>query len=358
MDTVSSFVVRLVLTMDPPLPPGWTRYVSDDDREYFHNSITNITQWDRPELQVVSDVYQYKPASTDFEIVERSTPDNAVGFKSVGMDFSSTGVDASRTHQYVSTDSDHAKFSDAPGGNLGGASTGDGNTSALGRISNVVGSVIMVASSEDGTMGVANSILAYAQQFFDVCTDDVVRRLQLSVTPFLKQTDVAANEFRTKPDFWGPLWIATTAVLFLAASGNFACLLAMEDTSNFKADYGLVSIASTMIYGCLLAVPILTRVALCASGQEPDSINFRQMICVYGYSLTSTIPASILCLIPFGGARWLVVLIGLSVSLLFIQRNLWVDLSVEAPSLKWSMIVLLCAAQAMIFFVYRVHFLP
>merc|ERR1711953_1204703 len=92
------------------------------------------------------------------------------------------------------------------------------------------------------------------------------------------------------------------------------------------------------------------------SGQEANSIDFKQMICVYGYSLTPTIPVSILSLAPADGLRWLAALVGLAISLAFVRGNLWSDISVEVPSLKWSMVALLGGSQAVIFFTYRVHF--
>ncbi|CAK0905427.1 unnamed protein product [Prorocentrum cordatum] len=111
-----------------------------------------------------------------------------------------------------------------------------------------------------------------------------------------------------------------------------------------------------MIYGLLIAVPLLTRLVLWITGQSPDSVNFRQMICVYGYSLTPTIPVSLACLVPLEGVRWLCVLGGTGISMLFIREYLLMDISAEAPSLKWKMVVLFFGSQLLIFLVYRVHF--
>merc|ERR1719343_628348 len=108
-----------------------------------------------------------------------------------------------------------------------------------------------------------------------------------------------------------------------------------------------------MIYGCLVAVPVLARCVLYVTGSDATTINFRQMICVYGYSLTPIIPVSLLCLIPWAFFRWLAILAGLVASLVFMQTHLLSDLSIEAPSLKWKVGGLMAAAQATIFIVYR-----
>lgn len=191
--------------------------------------------------------------------------------------------------------------------------------------------------------------LANAQTFFDVSTEDVVKRIKLALLP--TQANANVNDFREKPDFWGPFWIATTAVLFLAATGNFARLLEM-DSETFSTDYGLVSLASATIYGCLIGVPIMTRGMVFLAGQEANNINFRQLICVYGYSLTAAIPASIICIAPIPFLRWIVLAAALGVSLLFIRNHLWSDISIEAPGLKWATLGLVVVAQASIFIVY------
>lgn len=338
------------------LPPNWTAYNADDGKEYYHNAVTNVTQWDKPEWSgaarlpesmsfdesSTSQVYQYKPdldlggaGGLDSHMVEMnsSVSSSEPAGKMTG------GIIPQMEAETVSLNSA------APGGTMssfGGA----------------VGGVISAATADDGgaaASGMTDRALAYAQTLFDVSTDDVVKRLRLALVPY-PLPDGVNNEFRTRPDFWGPFWVATTAVFFLAATGNFARLLEQGDSKKFKADYGLVSIAATMIYGALIAVPLVTRAILYFTGQEANTINFRQMICVYGYSLAPAIPVSVLCLLPFGGLRWIMVFLGLALSLVFIRGNLWTDIAVEAPSLKWGMIGMVIVAQATIFFVYRVHF--
>lgn len=342
------------------LPPNWTRYTTDDGKEYFHNAVTNTTQWDQPEWSgarlpetmsfdesSTSQVYQYKPeldlggsSGLDHQMADLNLNNTPAGtIDPVGM--AAGGAIPSMEADTVSLN--------APGGTM---------SSFGGSFGGAVGGVISAATADDGgaaASGMMGSLLNYAQQLFDVSTDDVVKRLKLSLVPY-PMPDGTNSDFRQRPDFWGPFWVATTAVFFLAATGNFARLLEQGDSGKFKADYGLVSWAAAMIYGALLAVPAVTRASLYFSGQEANSVNFRQMICVYGYSLAPAIPVSVLCLLPFGALRWLLIFAGLALSLVFIRGNLWTDISVEAPSLKWTMIGMVILAQTTIFFIYRVHF--
>eukprot|EP00933_Yihiella_yeosuensis_P020495 TRINITY_DN16421_c0_g3_i1.p1 TRINITY_DN16421_c0_g3~~TRINITY_DN16421_c0_g3_i1.p1 ORF type:complete len:347 (-),score=46.95 TRINITY_DN16421_c0_g3_i1:106-1146(-) len=339
------------------LPPNWSKYTTDEGKEYYHNSVTNKTQWDKPESHSGPDSLSfhsqssevYRPSDSDLEIHDRLPEGNS---KLLSMEAAEAGMagQEARGGTLPMTDSETVSLRTAPQGNIASDSV---SSSGFGLLASAA------SGSEEGVarvQGLTAWALTSAQQLFDVSSDDVVKRLRLSLTPMQAPLEESANDFRTKPDFYGPFWVATTAVLFLAATGNFATLLSAPSKDDFKADYSLVSLAATMIYGCLVGVPIATRIALYCSGHEVDTLNFKQVICVYGYSLTPTIPVSMVCIVPLGIVRWFAILVGLSVSLLFIRGALWTDIAIEAPSLKWKMFGLFAAAQASIFFIYRMYF--
>jgi hypothetical protein len=345
--------------MADALPPNWNKYTTDDGKDYFHNSVTNTTQWERPEAGLVpsslsfasgtSEVYEYRPTTADLEVNNRAA---------------ATANAIASAHQQV--DDNTVSLHQAPGGRLpnnngpmsAGMSFSAGEPSAPSYSSGIMGNMLAAASQEEGSAGfdgMAGAALAYAQTFFDVTQGDVIKRLRMALVPIPHPVGGDhVNDFRARPDFWGPFWITTTAVLFLSATGNFARLMATDDTNGFKADYGLVNFAASMLYGCLIGVPLITRIILYFSSEQALSV--QQMICVYGYSLTPLIPVSILCLIPVKFLQWLAILAGLGVSLAFINTNLWAELAVDAPSLRWKMIGLGGVAQVSIFFVYRWHF--
>eukprot|EP00930_Biecheleria_cincta_P065639 TRINITY_DN51494_c0_g1_i1.p1 TRINITY_DN51494_c0_g1~~TRINITY_DN51494_c0_g1_i1.p1 ORF type:complete len:347 (-),score=66.43 TRINITY_DN51494_c0_g1_i1:66-1106(-) len=338
------------------LPPNWQRYTTDEGKEYFHNASTNTTQWSRPEWpqanslaeisldSTPSDVFQYKPSAHDFEASTRQT----------SLDGRGQALDDIFGASAMSAGNDLVSLKDAPSGQIGSMSSSGGGS--LGGVAGQTSSAGTGSSGEDaGTAGWAGWLLTSAQNLFDVSTDDVLRRLKL-VLPYPPPDGTAAEELRSRPDFYGPFWIATTAVLFLAATGNFARLLESEHPLHFKADYGLVPIAATMIYGGLIAVPVVARASLFFTSEEVASVDFKQMICVCGYALSPAIPVSILCIIPFGLLRWVFVLAGLGLSLQFLRSNLISNISVNV---RWLQILLVASPivlQVAIFFVYRVHF--
>eukprot|EP00931_Biecheleriopsis_adriatica_P022746 TRINITY_DN14533_c0_g1_i3.p1 TRINITY_DN14533_c0_g1~~TRINITY_DN14533_c0_g1_i3.p1 ORF type:complete len:355 (+),score=62.86 TRINITY_DN14533_c0_g1_i3:137-1201(+) len=348
------------------LPPNWNKYTTDDGKEYYHDSATNTTQWERPAWagsgipeslsfhSQSSDVY--RPNVSDLDLNERQSD---VEGRTVPMS-TGQGVDVgseARGGKLPTVEAETVSLGSVPTGSMdsrAGSSTG-ASPSFLGLGSMLASAAAGSEESAAGVQGWAGGMLTYAQSLFDISSDEVLQRLKLALVPFKGQED-ASRDFRTRPDFYGPFWVATTAVLFLAGTGNFARLLEMKDESSFKADYSLVSVAATMIYGLLVGVPLIIRMGLWWSGLEVDSINFKQVICVYGYSLTPTVPMSIVCLVPIALVRWLAVMLGLGASLTFIRDTLWTDLAVEAPSLKWKVVGVFCTAQATVFLVYRIYF--
>jgi len=172
----------------------------------------------------------------------------------------------------------------------------------------------------------------------------------------LKPPDGAKEDMKDRPDFYGPFWIATTAVLFLAATGNFARLIQAGDHRAFQPDYGLVSLAATMIYGTLGALPAVARGAIFFAGDGGGTVSLQQIVCVCGYSMAPMIPVSMLCLIPLDGLRWLLTLLGTAMSLYFLHGHLLTDINVTAPTPKLILTAAPCVTVATIFLVYRLHF--
>lgn len=372
------------------LPPNWSRYTTADGKEYFHNTVTNVTQWDAPQNPMdlfssapmsdatATDVFQYTP--TAYDLTAAPVAASAVEMQSVGdmggLTFggltSLGGGDGK-----LAADNELVSLGSAPVGNMNaggaGGGGGGGGFGGFGGLGSMVGGVVAAgamaaargannpssADPEAAASGILASVLERAQLLFDVSTEDVVSRLKLVLVPYPPQSvnDDAAQKLRSHPDFYGPFWLSTTAVLFLAATGNFARLVAVGDHKGFKADYTLVSMAAFMIYGCLLAMPVIARLALFATGEEVESIDIKQMICIWGYSLAPVIPASILCIVPVEAVRWVVVLLALVVSLLFLRVHIWNDfMSLKTVWLKYLMLGMPCVMQFLILAVYRMHF--
>ncbi|CAJ1328968.1 unnamed protein product [Effrenium voratum] len=95
------------------LPPNWQRYTTDEGKEYFHNAVTNKTQWERPSEEVGSnamdtaDVFTYKPSAADLE-------DQLPRASSRAQDLDDI---------FASGSNDLVSLTDAPSGNMSASSS-------------------------------------------------------------------------------------------------------------------------------------------------------------------------------------------------------------------------------------------
>lgn len=362
------------------LPPQWLRYTTDEGKEYYHNVVTNTTQWEPPPmLEAVpldnfgssssEGVYQYNPSASD--LVQPTTPSVPSGPMMSMVEMHTQGGASGPDRLESEIVSLNAEAPQATpgvigvgsgGGAQGSSSSSGGGAFSLGGLvasaaMSAIGASSQASGADDSNPGLSGWFLASTQKLFDVSTNDIVQRLRVVLLPYPKPPVDVKEDMRSRPDFYGPFWVATTAVLFLAATGNFARLVALGDHHQFKPDYGLISIAATMIYGCLVAVPLVARGALFFAGAEAgNNIDFRQIVCVCGYAMTPMIPVSLLCLIPMSAWRWLVTFIGLAASLYFLREHLLADIQVTAPGPKMALTWGPCITQVVIFFIYRVHF--
>ena len=171
--------------------------------------------------------------------------------------------------------------------------------------------------AQTGTSWNPFSIATY-QQYFDVDTADIVDRLRRSVS--LENKMFFEGEMR--PDMYGPFWLCTTLVFVMAAAGNLGSLLSFvptEDKQVFTYNFSKLTVATSVLYGYCLVVPIAGWGASKVMLAEPFSL--LELICIYGYSLAVYIPAAMLCVLPMEFLRWVVIAGGFAVSLKFITRN-------------------------------------
>jgi len=328
------------------LPPNWSRYETDEGKEYYHNTVTNVTQWDRPGWTGTTDAV-YNPTLAELDLKDQPATNTAADIPMTNL---SGNIGSSSSVAYNEKDT-------APLREKGGGNTGEPN-----MLLPFVPAAVFCLD------------LNYLQTFFDVSTEDVVRRIKTAMIPKPNAELEAISDFKERPDFYGPFWIATTVVIFLAATANFSQMLdAVAHGSHIDTDWALISVSAAMIYGCLIGVPLITQGLLYLSSgkkkegeqagqlsdpneQHMNDINMRQLICVYGYSFCALVPASCLMIVPNYFWRWFVAIVGFAFSCVFIKNHLWSDISVEAPKIKFLLIAALFGAHAIIYLVYLWHF--
>lgn len=159
--------------------------------------------------------------------------------------------------------------------------------------------------------------LEYWQGFFAVSTSQIKTRLLRTLIP-RKQAFFEEGEH---PDLYGPFWIATTLVVFMAVTGNLANYLGTEKEVEWKYDFEKLTLAASMFYNMISVVPLCVWFAL--KRFNVNDISLVEMISLYGYSLFTYIPSSIVCVVPMEIVRWLVIALTFASSAWFIISNLW-----------------------------------
>ncbi|KAI9696826.1 MAG: hypothetical protein M1836_005188 [Candelina mexicana] len=181
--------------------------------------------------------------------------------------------------------------------------------------------------------------ISFYAQFFDVDTNEVLRRCYAAIFPRANFLDVLEGN----PDLYGPFWIATTVVMILFLTGTISQYLSMQGEGHFAYDFRLLSGAAGLIYGYTGVIPILLWGTLKWFGSE--SANVLECWALYGYANLIWIPVALISWSPITILNWVFVGIGFGISALFLFRNLIDGLFsypvLSATDIKTSKILLL-----------------
>ncbi|EON63690.1 hypothetical protein W97_02918 [Coniosporium apollinis CBS 100218] len=175
--------------------------------------------------------------------------------------------------------------------------------------------------------------LAFYAQFFDVDTNEVLRRCQAAIFPRARFLDVLDGN----PDLYGPFWIATTVVMILFLTGTISQYLARKGHDHFAYDFKLLSGAAGLIYGYTGIIPLGLWGALRWFGSE--SANLLECWALYGYANLIWIPVALISWSPIPILNYVFVAVGFAISGLFLWRNLYPVLS--ATDVRTSKILLI-----------------
>ena len=161
--------------------------------------------------------------------------------------------------------------------------------------------------------------ITYYQPLFDVDTLQVLQRIKGSLLP--RPKGAFFEQITANPDLYGPFWISTTLVFVMAMTGNLASYVNFVPTPAKKEwtyDFSLLTLAGTVVYLYWTLLPMLFWMLL---RYWEASKKLVDVLCIYGYALSPFIPISILCVVPSNLLRWLLVLLGGAVSLIFLLSN-------------------------------------
>jgi len=172
--------------------------------------------------------------------------------------------------------------------------------------------------------------IQYYQPWFDIDTNQELHRLKKSLLPFLA-SNFFDKELDEKPDLYGPFWITTTLAFLMAAMGNFASYIntAEENAGQWSGDITRISEAATFLYTESCLVPILLYIVLRTYAEKTSMV---ELVSLYGYSLTPFIVSCILCIAPWNGFDWTVVMVAMCLSMWFLVKNIYQPLEGDKRS--------------------------
>ncbi|KAF2233620.1 YIPF1 protein [Viridothelium virens] len=183
------------------------------------------------------------------------------------------------------------------------------------------------------------SVSFYAQ-FFDVDTNEVLKRCYAAVFPRANFLDVLEGN----PDLYGPFWIATSVVVILFLTGTINQYLGEQGHKHFVYNFKLLSGGAGLMYGYTAVIPIALWGALKWFGSE--SANLLECWALYGYANVIWIPVAIISWSPIQLLNYIFVGVGFAVSAVFLLRNLYPVLSSTDKQTSKILLVVVVALHA------------
>ncbi len=186
------------------------------------------------------------------------------------------------------------------------------------------------------------------KQHFDTDETMVRKRLLYSLFPF---NPYFFDITKDKPDLYGPLWIFSTLVFIIAASGEISKYLNIgEDNSYFET---FVPRSALLIYGIGIGLPLALWLLMKFFGAKPSYVLLQ---CTYGYSFTAYIPASLICILPYTTVHIIVLGIAVGISTSLILINCWRDFNQFIKSRAYFLISLIAIFQLIIYLILVLYF--
>ena len=188
-----------------------------------------------------------------------------------------------------------------------------------------------------------NSAYAYAHHFAftaDLFSAQVLKRCYTTVIPTEARTYIST--YLNPPDLYGPFWTLTTLIFSLYLSSSLGASIAKylsTDNKPYEYDFGLLSLAVTLVYSYGLALPVVLWLALRYLGVGEWSVV--EAISVWGYGQFVWIPVAVshitrlsergsflimvqvLCVIPVPIVRWVLVALAFGLSGWFLGANIY-----------------------------------
>lgn len=179
------------------------------------------------------------------------------------------------------------------------------------------------SSSQENLTGFARACGCLTTQFwseyFDIDQIELTARLKASINP---RSSELIEKIHQKPDLYGPFWICTTLIFTLTVSqslfGVIVDIFTASKTPETEFDFNKINLAISVVYGAFFIFPLIFILANKVFGSNVPVIKSAS---IYGYSFVVFVIASIICVIPIGFLRVVVMILAGIHSIVFLGFN-------------------------------------
>ena len=206
----------------------------------------------------------------------------------------------------------------APGKGRDGVGASASSSGGAGRSSSFVGGTSdPEAQAPKRRRGWIFSV-SYYQQFFDVDTDDVGKRIaNVFLSPhrgnFLEEV-VGDN-----PDLYVPVWGCATLIFFIALGSAWG-KYNIHKNQAWDFDAKTVSLSAAIIYGYVFVFSLMVYLMLSCYARV-ENLRVVDVWCLYGYSVLTLIPVCILATVRYELFRWIFFGACAALSTVFLMSN-------------------------------------
>jgi hypothetical protein len=124
-------------------------------------------------------------------------------------------------------------------------------------------------------------------------------------------------------------------MIFIVGAVRNVLVYENSNSTSFKYDFQVISVALTVFYGLGLGLSALIGLMFGCMGLSSKT---SQIICLYGYSMATYIICVLLCTVNMTLMTWLFLLYGAGSKIAFILKNIF---ELEVPTAKKFMITLI-----------------
>ena len=189
---------------------------------------------------------------------------------------------------------------------------------------------------------------AIFKKYFQITSQDFILRFLNSLIPFNNKFQ---NLVKDKPDLYGPIWIYSSLIIIISATGSLTRTFQGNNNKNFFQEF--VPIAGVVIYGVGFGLPILIAFLMKIFG---TSLTFASVICTYGYSFSIFLPISIICVIQWDILQWASLIYAVFSSTSLLVVNYYKQMSDYSKNKRFLIIIIVLIFQFGLLLFFKLYF--